>query len=122
QISISDMEARNQLNKSLANSEEKYNVIFLTVMNKNISNKEKTKIKAQFDKANEIYGKISNDVALNEIRNQYGNDGTVIIEGPIPYKKGGLKKIYEDSIHQNSEVLITDSFLDDGKVIIIWRI
>lgn len=120
QISISDAEINKEVEKIKHEQKNRYEVVFVSVLGPMVKGKSITadQLTARFKRANEIRTSIKTGLSLDEIKNKYGRSISVI----GPYDQDALKQEYKDRLSTHSLEIVTEPFLDNDAVSLIWKI
>jgi hypothetical protein len=125
QITISDIDVKEEVTKAKLATENQYDIVFISIGPEKIFKKHekfenKNRLIAQIEKANKIRAQITPHTSLDEVKTRYG--GEIVIEGPIAYEKGALKHNYEEQLKSGSSQIVTKPFSDNGMITMIWKI
>lgn len=120
QVSVSDAEVADHVNKKEVELKNAFDVVFIMVSADKSDTSEQ--LSPQFKIANEINKKITVTTTLDELKKQYKNVQNISFIGPLAYQKGELQKVYEEQLAKELSVLVTKPFKDDKAVTMIWKL
>jgi hypothetical protein len=124
QISITDDQAKVELQRRQNQLAQGYDVVFITVSSKTAHKAGVRQVPstAEFKRAKEIGGNLTSEKSINDIKKLYGSEKGILIIGPIAYEKGSLKKSYEDQLKSHENKGVIGPFEDDGSATMIWKV
>lgn len=112
---ISDEDVKKELEKS---EQEKFDIVFISIKPKNNTKKS---LAEAFSIAKNI-GYLTKSNTLDDVIKKYHNNTAISFVGPLAYDKGKFGKKYEDEITITKNNHISNAFIDDGSVNLIWKI